>query len=78
VLGEVALGQGFPHVLRFSPVNFIPSVLCYTEKRKKTISLKATGASIASAAVPFTKKEHQPLKIKVMALNAQSEMRHLL
>jgi hypothetical protein len=34
VVGKVALGQVFPRVLRFSPVNFIPPVLHYKEKRK--------------------------------------------
>jgi hypothetical protein len=32
VVDKVALGQGFPLVLRFSPVSFIPPVLRYTEK----------------------------------------------
>jgi hypothetical protein len=32
VVDKVALGQGFPRVLRFSPVNFIPPVLHYLEK----------------------------------------------
>jgi hypothetical protein len=49
VVDNVALGQVFPRVLRFCPVNFIPPVLHYTEKRKNyssssqgcTISLKA-------------------------------------
>jgi hypothetical protein len=50
VVDKVATGQVFPRVLRFSPVNFIPLVLHYLEKRKKnyssssqvcTISLKA-------------------------------------
>ena len=36
VMDKVALGQGFPQVLRFSPVNFIPPVPHYTEKWKKT------------------------------------------
>jgi hypothetical protein len=35
VVDNVALGQGFPRILWFSPVNFIPPVLHYTEKRKK-------------------------------------------
>jgi hypothetical protein len=35
VVDKVALGQVFPRVVRFSPVNFIPPVLHYTEKRKK-------------------------------------------
>jgi hypothetical protein len=34
VVDKVALGQVFPRVLRFSPVNFIPPVLHYKEKRK--------------------------------------------
>jgi hypothetical protein len=37
VVDKVALGQVFPRVLRFSPVNFIPPVLHYKEKRKKLI-----------------------------------------
>jgi hypothetical protein len=32
VVDKVALGQVFPRVLRFSPVNFIPPVLHYLEK----------------------------------------------
>jgi hypothetical protein len=39
VVDKVALGQVFPQVLRFSPVNFIPTVLHYKEKRKKLIIL---------------------------------------
>jgi hypothetical protein len=39
VVDKVALGQVSLRVLRFSPVNFIPSVLHYTEKRKKTNQL---------------------------------------
>ena len=34
VVDIVALGQAFPQILRFSPVNFIPPALHYTEKRK--------------------------------------------
>ena len=38
VVDKVALGQVFPpRVLRFSPVNFIPPVLHYTEKQKKKL-----------------------------------------
>jgi hypothetical protein len=37
VVDKVALGQGFPRVLRFYPVIFIPPVLHYKEKRKKLI-----------------------------------------
>jgi hypothetical protein len=32
VVDKVALGQVYPRVLRFSPVNFIPPVLHYLEK----------------------------------------------
>jgi hypothetical protein len=35
VLDKVALKQVFTRVLRFSPVNFIPPVLHYSEIRKK-------------------------------------------
>jgi hypothetical protein len=35
VVVKVALGQIFLQVLRFNPVNFIPSVLLYSEKQKK-------------------------------------------
>ena len=34
VVDKVAVGQVFLRILRFSPVNFIPPVLHYTEKRK--------------------------------------------
>jgi hypothetical protein len=34
VVDKVAMGQVFPRALRFSPVNFIPPVFHYTEKRK--------------------------------------------
>jgi hypothetical protein len=37
VVDKVVLQQVFPPVLRFSPVNFIPPVLHYTEKRTKLI-----------------------------------------
>jgi hypothetical protein len=33
VVDKVVLGQVFPRVLRFSPVNFIPSVLHYLGKK---------------------------------------------
>jgi hypothetical protein len=36
VVDKLALGQVFPRVLRFPFVIFIPPVLHYTEKRKKT------------------------------------------
>jgi hypothetical protein len=47
VVDKVALEQVFLQVLRFFPVNFIPPVFHYTEKREKSpsqvciISLKA-------------------------------------
>jgi hypothetical protein len=65
VLDKVALGQVFPWVLRFSPVNFIPPGLHYTEKWKKKLFVfliglhnkpEGCGASVASAAGPFKKK----------------------
>jgi hypothetical protein len=43
VVDNVALGQVFPRVLRFSPVTFIPPVLHYTEKRKKNLIIFITG-----------------------------------
>jgi hypothetical protein len=39
VVDRVALGQVFPRALRVSPVNFIPPVLHYLEKRKKIYHL---------------------------------------
>jgi hypothetical protein len=63
VVDKVALGQGFPRLLRFSPVNFIPPVLHYKEHEKKIIFFtglhnkpSGCGASVAFAAGPFTKK----------------------
>jgi hypothetical protein len=65
VVDKVALGQVFTRVLLFSPVNFIPPVLHYLEKRKKLITFitglhnkrQGCGASVASAAGTFTKKK---------------------
>ena len=66
VLDKVALGQVFPRVLRFSPVNFIPLVLHCTEQRKKKLIVFITvlhnkpqgcGASVASAAGLFTARK---------------------
>jgi hypothetical protein len=66
VVDKVALGQVFPpQELRFSPVSFIPPVLHYTEKRKKSIIFitelhntpQGCGESVASAAGPFMKKK---------------------
>jgi hypothetical protein len=64
VVDKVALGQGFPRVVRFSSVNVIPPVLHDSEKRKKLIIFvtglhnkpEGCGASVASAAGSFTKK----------------------
>jgi hypothetical protein len=64
VVDKMALGQVFPRVLRFSPVNFIPPVLHYKEKRKKLIIFitglhnkpQDCGASVASAAGPSQNK----------------------
>jgi hypothetical protein len=64
VVDKVALGKVFLRVLRFFLVNFIPPVLHYTEKRKKLIFItglhnkpQGYGASVASAAGPFTPKK---------------------
>jgi hypothetical protein len=63
VVDKVALEQDFPRVLRFSPVNFIPPVLHYSEKRKTAIIIFITGlhnkpqgcgASVAFGVGPFT------------------------
>jgi hypothetical protein len=52
----------FPRVLRFFPVSFIPPVLHYLGKKKKLIIFinkpLGCGASVASAAGPFTTKKH--------------------
>jgi hypothetical protein len=69
VVDKVALEQVLSRVIRFSPANFIPPVLHYLEKLKKlTIfffifiiglhnKLQGCGASVASDAGPFSKKE---------------------
>jgi hypothetical protein len=68
--GQSGAGTGFsPQVFEFSSVSFIPPVLHYLEKLKKLIIIflfifitglhnkpQGCGASIASAAGPFTKK----------------------
>jgi hypothetical protein len=64
VVDKVALGQVFLRVLRFSPVNFIPPAFHYIQNQKKWIIFitglhnkpQGCGASVASAAGPFTKK----------------------
>jgi hypothetical protein len=86
VVNKVALGEVFPPVLRFSPINFIPPVLHYLEKRKKKLIIFITGlhnkpqgcgASLASAAGPFTKKSTalQSYWVTDERKNAASEMR---
>jgi hypothetical protein len=65
MVDKVALGRIFSRVFRFPPVNFIPPVLHYKEKRKKLIIFitglhnkpQGCAASVASSAVPFTKKK---------------------
>jgi hypothetical protein len=65
VVDKEALGQVSPRVLRFSPVNFIPPVPHYTENQEKKLITFITGlhntpqgcgASVASPAGPFAKK----------------------
>jgi hypothetical protein len=70
VVDNLALGQVFPRVLRLYPVNFIPPVLHYKEKRKKLIIFirelhnkpQGYGASVASAAGSFTTKKKRTLQ----------------
>jgi hypothetical protein len=65
--GKSGNGTGFSPSTSVSPVNFIPPVLHYTEKRKKLIILitgfqnkpQGCGASLASTAGPFTNKERR-------------------
>jgi hypothetical protein len=64
MVDKVAPEQVFPLVLQLSPVSFILPLLHYTEKGKKKIIIitgshnkpQGCGASIASAAGPFTRK----------------------
>jgi hypothetical protein len=67
----------------FSPVNFIPPVLHYKEKRKKLISFitglhnkpQGCGASVASAAGPLTTKKITGLeRANVMHINVISHL----
>jgi hypothetical protein len=75
MVDKVALGQVFPRVLRFSPVSFIPPVLHYLEKRKKLMIFntglynnpQGCGASVASAAGPFTIKKHALLSLETLS-----------
>ena len=64
VVEKVTVEQVFPRVLRFSPVNFIPPLLHYKEKRKKKLIIFVTGLHnkpegcgvyVASAAGPLRK-----------------------
>jgi hypothetical protein len=61
--GQSGTGTGLSPSTSVSPVNFIPPVLHYTEKRKKNIITglhnkhRGCGASVASAAGPFTIKK---------------------
>jgi hypothetical protein len=63
--GQSGTGTGFSPSCGFSPVNFIPPVLHYQEKRKKLI-IFITGlhnkpqASVSSAAGPFHHKKNLP------------------
>jgi hypothetical protein len=65
-----------------SPVSFIPSMLHYFEKRKKKLTIFITGlhnktqgcgASVASAAVPFTTKN----KVRVTFIERAPKVFHL-
>jgi hypothetical protein len=69
VVDKVALGQVCPLALRCTPVSFIPPVLHYTKEEEEEEEEKSfitglhnkpqgCGASVASAAGPFTKKNH--------------------
>jgi hypothetical protein len=70
VMDKVVLGQVSPQILRFSPVSFMPPVLHYKEKWKKTIIFitglhskpQGCGASVPSAAGPLTKKKKKKKK----------------
>jgi hypothetical protein len=53
VVDKVALGQVFPRVLRFIPVNFIPPVLHYKEKRKQSSSSQGCTISLKAAVRPW-------------------------
>jgi hypothetical protein len=83
VVNHVALGQVLLRVLRVSPVNFIPPVLHYKEKWKKLIIFitvmhnkpQCCGASVASAAGPFTTKKRQCVHSPIETLNRESPLR---
>jgi hypothetical protein len=46
-MDKVALEQVFPEYFGFSPVSFVPSVLHYTEKRKKKLIFSSQGCKIS-------------------------------
>jgi hypothetical protein len=63
---------------RFSPVRFIPSILHYTEKRKKLIIItglhnqpRGCGAPVASAAGPLKIINFRPLLLYTQGKNLQ-------
>jgi hypothetical protein len=72
--GQSGTGIDFTHSIRFSPVNFIPPVLNYKEKRKTLIIFitglhskpQGCGASVASAAGLFTIKEKTSKSMKML------------
>jgi hypothetical protein len=80
VVDKMALGQVFLRVLRFPPVNFIPPVgkrkpliICITGLHNKP---QDCGASVASAAGPFTTKkksftESRRNLFQILTLNAK-------
>jgi hypothetical protein len=76
------MGQVFPRVLRFSPVSFIPPVLHYAKRLNKIVSItglhnqpQGCGASVASAAGPFTVKKSLTWHWNVYALKLSA--RHI-
>jgi hypothetical protein len=68
VVDKVALGQGFPPSTSVLPCQFHSTLLHYLEKRKRLIIFGTglhnkplrCGASVASAAAPFTTKKRAP------------------
>jgi hypothetical protein len=80
----VALVHVLLRVLRFSPINFIPPVLHYSKKRGKKLIIFITGlhnkpqgcgASVASAAGPFTKKIRVCLEGVVLNVRGRRRVR---
>jgi hypothetical protein len=78
VMDEVALGQVFTRVPRVFPVNFVPPLFHYTEKRKKLIIFitglhnkpQGCGASVASAAGSSKKKAHSCFKTNIKYMSS--------